>query len=157
MKKQLSSLMEWIRPAGIGLAIYFAYASGDDPVVRFHILGPWIALLMCGTVAFEALVIGPAGSGKIGYTPNRAYQVQSGLANLAIAVTAALLLVLDWGVKADATITTAMLAFFAFSGLNHLATAVLLRNFKPVNLLRPVLAAVLISYLVPIMIQALKA
>ncbi len=157
MKKQLSSMMEWIRPAGIGIVIYFAYASGSDPVVRFHILGPWIALLMCGTVAFEAIVIGSAGSEKIGYAPNRAYQIQSGLANAAIAVTAALVLALDWGLKADATITTTMLAFFAFSGANHLASAILQRNYKPVNLLRPVLAAILIAFLLPAMIQALKA
>ncbi len=149
-------MMEWIRPAGIGIVIYFAYASGTDPVVRFHILGPWIALLMCGTVAFEAIVIGPAGSGKIGYAPNRAYQIQSGLANAAIAVTAALVLVLNWGLYADATITMTMLAFFAFSGTNHLASAIFHHNWKPVNLLRPVLAAALIAFLLPAMIQALK-
>lgn len=49
-----------------------------------------------------------------------------------------------------------MLAFFAFSGTNHLATALFQRNWEPVNLLRPVLAAILIAFLLPAMIQALK-
>ena len=83
-KKTLSSLMEWIRPVGIGVIIFCAYLFGTDPVERFHLLGPLIALMMSGTVAFEALFLGEAGSEKIGYTPNRAYQVQSGLANAAI-------------------------------------------------------------------------
>ena len=155
-KKTLSSLMEWIRPVGIGVIIFCAYLFGTDPVERFHLLGPLIALMMSGTVAFEALFLGEAGSEKIGYTPNRAYQVQSGLANAAIALTALLVFALKWGSFADATVTVTMLLFFALSGANHLATALLLKNFKPVNLLRPALALLLIAFLVPPLIQALK-
>lgn len=53
------------------------------------------------TVAFEALILGEAASEKIGYKPHRAYQIQSGLANAATAVTALLVYVLDWGRYAD--------------------------------------------------------
>jgi len=88
--------------------------------------------------------------------PNRAYQIQSGLANAAIAVTALLVYVLDWGRYADATIVTAMLVFFAFSAANHAATAIMERNSKPVNLLRPALSLVLIAFLLPAMINALS-
>ena len=148
-------MMEWIRPAGIVLAYFCADYFGDDAISQFHILGPFVVMLMCGTVAFEALALGEVAAAKIGYEPNRTYQVQSGLANAAMAATALLVYVLGWGRYADATIVTAMLMFFAFSAANHVATAILLGNFKPVNLMRPVLALALIGLLVPAMLKAL--
>ncbi|MDP3957098.1 MAG: hypothetical protein Q8Q10_01160 [bacterium] len=110
---------------------------------------------MSGTVAFESLILGEVASEKIGYAPNRAYQIQSGLANAATAVTALFVYILDWGRYADATIVTAMLIFFAFSAVNHTATAIVERNMKPVNLMRPVMALLLIGFLLPLMIKAL--
>ncbi len=147
--------MEWLRPAGIGLAIFFAYYLGKDAVSRFHIMGPLVVVLMSGTVAFESLILGEVASEKIGYAPNRAYQIQSGLANAATAITALLVYVLDWGRYADATIVMAMLLFFTFSAANHVATAIMERNMKPVNLLRPAVALLLVGSLLPPMIKAL--
>jgi hypothetical protein len=155
-KKNLAFMMEWLRPAGIGLTVFFAYYSGRDDILRFHILGPFVVMIMSGTVAFESLVLGEAASEKIGYAPQRAYQIQSGLANAATAITGLLVYVLDWGRYADATIVTAMLMFFTFSAVNHMATAVRDRNMKPVNLLRPFLAVLLIAVLLPPMIKALN-
>ena len=154
-KKKLAAIMEWLRPAGIGLAIFFAYYLGKDVISRFHIMGPFIVMLMSGTVAFESLILGEAASEKIGYAPHRAYQIQSGLANAATAITSLLVYVLDWGRYADATIVTAMLMFFTFSAANHLATAIRERNMKPVNVMRPVMALLLIGLLLPPMIEAL--
>jgi enamine deaminase RidA (YjgF/YER057c/UK114 family) len=154
-KKSLSLMMEWLRPVGIGLAIYFAYYLGKEPISQFHIMGPFVVMFMSGTVAFESLILGEVASEKIGYEPNRAYQIQSGLANAATAITALLVYVLDWGRYADATIVTAMLMFFTLSAANHLATAIMERNMKPVNLLRPAMALLLIGFLLPPMIKAL--
>jgi hypothetical protein len=155
-KKNLAMMMEWLRPAGIGIAIFLAYYLGNDAISRFHIVGPFVAMLMSGTVAFESLALGDVSSEKIGYEPNRAYQVQSGLANTATAITAFLVYVLDWGRYADATVVTAMLLFFTLSALNHVATAIVERNKKPVNLMRPVMALLLIGFLLPHMIKALN-
>jgi hypothetical protein len=154
-KKSISKIMEWLRPAGIGLAIFLANYLGNDPISQFHIMGPFIVMLMSGTVAFESLILGEVASEKIGYEPNRAYQIQSGLANAATAITALLVYMLDWGRYADATIVTAMLMFFVFSAANHLATAIMKGNMKPVNLLRPVITLLLIGFLLPPMIKAL--
>jgi hypothetical protein len=128
---------------------------GKDAISRFHIVGPFVVMLMSGTVAFESLVLGDVASEKIGYAPHRAYQIQSGLANAATAVTALLVYVLDWGRYADATIVTVMLMFFTFSAANHAATAIMERNIKLVNLLRPAITLLLIGFLVPPMIKAL--
>ena len=149
------AMIEWLRPIGIGLVIFSAYYFGNDAISRFHIMGLFAVMLMSGTVAFESLVLGEATSEKIGYEPYRAYQIQSGLANAATAVTALLVYVLNWGRYADATIVTVMLMFFAFSAANHAASAVTERNMKPVNLLRPAMALLLIGFLLPPMIKAL--
>jgi hypothetical protein len=154
-KKNLAMITEWLRPVGVGLAFFFAYYFGHDAISQFHIMGPFVVMLMSGTVAFESLILGEAASEKIGYAPNRAYQIQSGLANAATAMTALLVYIMDWGRYADATIVTTMLLFFAFSAANHAATAFMERNLKPVNLLRPAMALLLIGFLLPAMIKAL--
>jgi hypothetical protein len=155
-KKNLAVMMEWLRPAGIGLAIFFGYYLAEEAISRFHIMGPFVVMFMSGTVAFEALVLGEAASEKIGYQPNRAYQIQSGLANAATAITALLVYALNWGRYADATIVIAMLLFFSLSAANHVATAIREGNMNPVNLLRPVIALVLIGALLPPMVKALN-
>lgn len=147
--------MEWFRPVGIVLAINCAHYFGRDAISQFHIMGPFVVMLMSGSVAFESLILGEVAAEKIGYAPNRAYQIQSGLANAATAMTALLVYIMDWGRYADATIVTAMLMFFTFSAANHAATAIMERNMKPVNLLRPAMALLLIGVLIPAMIKAL--
>lgn len=148
--------MEWIRPAGIGLTIFFAYHSGKDEVSRFHIIGPLIVMLMSGTVAFESLLLGEVASEKIGYGLNREYQLQSGLANAATAITALLVYLLDWGRYAEATIVITMLLFFTLSAAKHAVTAIMEGNMKPVNLLRPLMTLLLLVILLPHMIKALN-
>jgi len=89
--------MEWIRPVGIVLVYFLAEYLGTDAISEFHILGPIMVIVMSGTVAFESLILGEVGSEKIGYKPNRAYQIQSGLNNLATALTALLVFMLGNG------------------------------------------------------------
>lgn len=149
-------MMEWIRPAGIGIIFFFAFYFGDNAVSRFHILGPFVAMLFSGTVAFESLFLGEIASEKIGYKPDRTYQIQSGLANLATAVTALIIYILNWGIYADSTIVIAMLLFFTFSAINHLHSAISRKNFKPINLLRPFMALLLLAAMLIPMLQALK-
>ncbi|MCG2721532.1 MAG: hypothetical protein L6290_05900 [Thermodesulfovibrionales bacterium] len=155
MKKKIAMMMEWVRPAGIVLAYFFSEYLGTDAISKFHILGPGIVILMSGTVAFESLFLGEVASEKIGYAPSRAYQIQSGLSNLATAMTALLVLILDWGRYADATVVTVMLLFFILSAANHTATAIREHNMKPVNLMRPVMTVLLLALLLPPMINAL--
>lgn len=155
-KNTLATIMEWLRPAGIGTAVFFAYYSGRDAVSQFHIMGPFVVMIMSGSVAFEGLVLGEAASEKIGYAFNRAYQIQSALSSAATAITALLVYLLDWGRYADATIVSAMLIFFSLSAANHAASAIRDRNMKPVNLLRPVVTLLLIGLLLPPMIRALN-
>jgi hypothetical protein len=155
MKKMISVLIEWARPFGIVFVYFAADSCGADAVLKFHIMGLFTVIIMCGTVAFESLLLGEAASEKIGYLPNRAYQIQSGLANLAMALTAVIVFMMNWGVYADVTIVTVMLLFFTFSAINHAITAVKERNFKLVNLMRPFMTLLLLGILLPLMIKVL--
>jgi hypothetical protein len=137
------------------LAYFLAEYCGTDDVSKFHLLGPVAVMIMSGTVAFESLVLGEAASGKIGYRADRAYQVQSGLNNLATALTALLVFALDWGRYADATVVTAMLLFFLFSGANHALSAGRDRNLKTANLMRPLMSLLLAGFLLYPMMKAL--
>ena len=76
MKRFLTYIIEFLRPSGI-IAIYIiAEIFGKDPVLKFHILGPAIVIIMSGSVAIESLFLGEAASEKIGYKPDRKYQIQ---------------------------------------------------------------------------------
>jgi hypothetical protein len=154
--KKLAIIMEWLRPAGIVLVYFLADTLGTDAITKFHILGPLMVIIMSGTVAFESLILGDVASEKIGYKANRAYQIQSGLNNLATAITALLIFTLDWGRYADATIVIAMLLFFTLSATNHTATAIKEHNMKPVNLMRPIMTLVLLALLLPPMFKAIN-
>lgn len=155
MKKKMVLWLEWLRPAGIALLYFLAEWLGKDPAGKLHILGPGLALILSGSVGLESLFFGETASEKIGYASDRAYQVQSGLNHLALAAAALLVLIFNWGKFADAAITTVLLLVFTFSALNHLFTAIKNRNFKPVNLLRPIMTALLIAILLPVMLKAL--
>ena len=156
MKKRLSILLEWIRPVGIAGAYFLSEFYGSDAISKFHLLGPVVVLIMSGSVTFESLVLGAVASDKIGYPPNRAYQIQSGLNHLSTALAALLVLLLPWGRYADATLVIVMLLFFSLSSVNHLLTAVRDHNLKPVNWMRPIMTLLLLGILLPAMIQALR-
>lgn len=156
MKKYISTSIEWIRPAAITLICFYAYYVASDPVKIFHILGPALVIIMSGSVALESLFLGEVGSEKIGYRPDRQYQIQSAFNNLATAITAIIVLVMDWGLHAEATIVTAMLLFFTFSAINHSRSAIKNGNFTRVNLMRPIMTLLLLALLLPTMIKALQ-
>jgi len=48
-KKKLASMMEWIRPPGMGLAFFFAYYFANEAISRFHFMGPFAVMFMSGT------------------------------------------------------------------------------------------------------------
>ena len=156
LKQRIAAAMEWIRPVGISVIFFLAYYFGDDPAAVLHIMAPFTVMLMAGTIAFESLILGETASEKIGYTPSRAYQIQSGLNNLATAMTAAMVFVLDWGKYADATVLSVYLAFQLFSGINHGRTIITEKNCFKTNMLRPVLSFVLLAALVPHIVMALR-
>ncbi|MDA3800455.1 MAG: hypothetical protein PF692_15450 [Kiritimatiellae bacterium] len=156
VKVVTAKAMEYVRPVGIGVLIFVSKYFGGTAAEEFTIIGPGLVILMCGTISFEGLYLGAVGSEKLGYTPNKGYQRQCALYSLAIALTAVLALVFKWGTHAYVTVTVTMLLFFLLSGSNHLYTALKEGNKSKTNFLRPILSAILIIYLVPMILKVLK-
>ncbi len=111
MKKFISKFMEYFRFVGIALLFYLTYSEINDNIARFHIISFGSVILMSGTVAIEGLFLGEDSAKKIGYSSDRQYQVQSALANLAIALGAIVVFFAKWGKFADGTIVTVMFFF----------------------------------------------
>lgn len=148
--------MEWIRPVGLSVVFFLAYYYGENPAAILHIMAPFTVIVMAGTISFESLFLGEIASEKIGYSPNREYQIQSGLNNLATALAAAMVFILNWGRYADATVLSVYLIFQFLSGCNHARTVITEKNYARTNLLRPILSLVLIAALVPHIVWALR-
>jgi len=155
MKKLISKLFEYFRFAGIAILFYLTYAYINDNVNRFHVLTFGTVLLMSGATALEGIFLGNESAEKIGYKPDRQYQLQSALANLAIAITAIIVFFAKWGKFADGAIVTAMLLFFLLSGINHALSAIVHRNYRPVNLMRLIFSIILAAAILPSMINAI--
>lgn len=136
--------------AGINLA----YFSGGNPQHQIHILMPFIVIGLSGLTGIESLFFGKAAVGITGYKPS-AYQRQSGLNNIAVAITAILVLFLKWGVHAEITILSASLIFFFLSAINHAWSAIKEGNRGLRNLLRPIITSLLLIFTVPFIIRAL--
>lgn len=155
MKKFVSNLFEYFRFAGIAVLFYLTYFLVHNNVNRLHVLAFGTVLLMSGTTALEGLFVGKESSEKIGYRQDRQYQVQSALANLAIAITSIIVFFAKWGKFADATIVSAMLLFFLLSGINHAISAIIYKNYQLTNILRPIFNLILIAAILPSMIGAI--
>ena len=66
--------IEWLRPAGIGLAIFSAYYWGGDATSQFHIMCPFVVMIMSGTTdtdkvisAWETLTMNNTPLGTVSY------------------------------------------------------------------------------------------
>jgi len=152
--KTICKILEWLRIFAVIAGINLAYFSGGNPQHQIHILMPFIVIGLSGLTGIESLFFGKAAVGITGYKPS-AYQRQSGLNNIAVAITAILVLFLKWGVHAEITILSASLIFFFLSAINHAWSAIKEGNRGLRNLLRPIITSLLLIFTVPFIIRAL--
>jgi hypothetical protein len=155
IKEKLSNVIEALRILGCIVGIQIGYWGASDPTSRLEIMTVVLVLCLSGTVAFESLVLGESASKKIGYTPNRDYQIQSGLNSLAVVIALGLIKLFGWNTYAYLALLTVVLVFFSLSSLNHAWTWYKEGNRKLVNVLRPFMTIALIAAAVPAVVMAL--
>lgn len=153
-KKTICRWLEIARWWTAGLGIYLAYAGDSNAQAQIHILTPWVVGGIAGLTGAESLFLGRAASEITGYTSS-AYQRQSGLNNLALAITALLVWRLGWGTPAELAVITVLIIFLLLSSANHFLSAVSEHNLGLRNILRPVLTISLLAAIVPILLKAL--
>jgi len=155
-QKQVCHALEVSRWICVIVGFQIAFFLSGNPSEQLHQLMPWIVLSLMGFSAVESLVFGEAASEIAGYVRS-AYQRQSGLAMLAVALTALLVRFGRWGMYAEATVLSTTLIFFALSACNHAWSAFKEGNRGLQNLMRPVLTALLVGFAVPFVVRAFQS
>jgi uncharacterized protein DUF6790 len=151
----INIVLEILRWCGVGVGFYFANVGGQTPQEQFSALCIWIVLCLAGLTAIQSLFFGKKAAQASGYKDSGAYQRQSGLNNMALAITTLLVYLFGWGIHAKLTVMTVLLVFLTLSASNHAWSAIRDKNYKPLNLLRPVLTALLLIFVIPYMVWAL--
>ncbi len=154
-QKQICHALEVSRWVCVIIGFQIAFFFTGYPQKQLHHLMPWVVLSLMGLSAVESLFFSEAASQITGYVRS-AYQRQSGLAMLTVALTALLVRFGRWGVYAEATVLSTTLIFFALSACNHAWSAFKEGNHGLQNLMRPVLTALLVGFTVPFIVRALQ-
>jgi cytochrome b len=105
---------------------------------------PLVIVIIAGLSGVEGLFFGEESAKNKGFETGSNYQRQSAIALLSYAFVAIIILMLDWGIKAELTIFFAFIFFFIFSGINHLQNAIQKKNYKWQNINRPFITLVLV-------------
>lgn len=153
---KVNDVLEYARWTGAGVGIFWANYVGGSPTEQFGIITIWTVLAVAGLSGIESLFFGKAASRISGYGTGGAYQRQSGLNNLALALACILAYALGWGTMAQAALMSVLLIFLILSASNHAYSAFKEGNRNRRNLLRPVLTALLVVVILPYMIAALS-
>ena len=119
----------------------------------------WLVALvvvpLTGLTALETFVAGAASAVSKARIIGSAYQIQSAMNNLAIALTAVVVLVWHWGETAQVTISLVALIFFALSSMNHAWDYFVLKR-PMIHLQRVVLTVLLWVGFIPWILPAFK-
>ncbi|MCF8241088.1 MAG: hypothetical protein K9J16_06860 [Melioribacteraceae bacterium] len=153
--KWIISALEITRWITVIIGFQLAYFMGNNDIQRIHILMPWIVISLSGLTGIESLFFGKSASEVTGYVYS-AYQRQSGLNNVSVAITAVLVLILGWGTLAEITILCASLIFLFLSSINHFWSFLKEGNKNIKNQLRPLMTLLLIIFILPLIIGALE-
>jgi hypothetical protein len=136
---------------GVVAGFALAWSLGSTPAERLHVLAPWLVGSLAGLTGIESVFFGRVAARVTGYAPS-AYQQQSGMNDLALAVTALLAYALDWGAAADVTVTSILLIFLSLSACNHVWSAWREGNVSPRSFTRPAATVALLAATLPTVI-----
>ena len=138
------------------MGIFWANYAGGSAAEQFSVITAWTVIPVAGLTGAESVLFGKAASMQSGYGGGGvAYQRQSGLNNLALALACVLAYALGWGSMAQAALMSVLLIFLILSAANHAYSAFKEGNRSKKNLLRPVLTTLLVAVVLPYMIAAL--
>ena len=154
-KRWICHVLEITRWVCVIIGFQCAFLSSGNPVEQFHILTIWIVAGLAGLTGIESIFFGKIASSVTGYTPS-AYQRQSGMNNLALAITSLIVFLCNWGTYAELTVMSVLLIFLFLSACNHGYSAWKENNLNLKNILRPVMTLLLIAFVIPFIIRALN-
>ena len=154
-------LIDILRIISVSVAFYYGYqigfSDGNHSIAQLHFMIPIIIVAIAGLSGLEGIFFANESAKLKGFETGSNYQKQSAIALLSYAVTAIIVYVYDFGIKAELTILFAFIFFFFFSGINHGIDAIKRKNYKWQNINRPVSTLLLIAGLIYPVSQVLKS
>ncbi|MCX5773672.1 MAG: hypothetical protein NTX05_03575 [Fusobacteria bacterium] len=156
--KLLCTIFEILRYVLIFLGIFIAQSlSPSTTDMRFAIVTLFFVLGISGLTGLESVFLRKYASKQSGYGDGGRYQIQSGLNNLSVAITAVIAYIFKWGTQAELVLMSVMIIFILLSGFNHYLSSVKDGNKSIKNLSRPigsvVLLVVVLYYMVPVLVK----
>lgn len=153
---RIVSWLEWLRWAMVVAGFVIAGYCWSDPVLAVRWLTGCVVLALAGLTGIESIFFADVARQATGYAASR-YQLQSGCNNLAVAMTAGIVLLLQWPVHAVVAVMTVNLLFLLLSGVNHLLSAWRDGNRGFRSYQRPIAALLLVVCALPYLLRALAA
>lgn len=151
----MNNILEILRYTILGIGFFLTFYFGGTAVEQFHTLFLFVIIPMTGLTGIESIFFAEGAAKASGYGSGSAYQRQSGMNNLAVAIAAILVFVFNWGFYAEASIMLVVLIFFTMSGLNHLYSAIKENNKIARSYIRPVMTLLLDIAVLIFLVRAL--
>ncbi|WP_051305791.1 DUF6790 family protein [Desulfogranum mediterraneum] len=151
-QQTICSMLEGARWLSAVIGIQLSYYFGNSAAEQLHLLSGWLVIPIAGLSGIESLLLAETAGRLSGYGTSP-YQRQSGLNNLALALTGIAVYLFNWGSTAELTILTTLLLFLFLSGCNHAWSFLREGNLAGKNMARPLLTLVLIASCLPILIK----
>jgi hypothetical protein len=153
---KLYNLFEFLRIILVASGAFICnYLYNSNPQLLLHTLMPWVVLPIAGLTGIQGLFFSKISAEAHQREIGSIYQKQSAANNLAVAITALIVWLSNWGVYADAAILIATLIFLTLSSCIHTWEAIQLKHAIKRHLRRPIWTLALLLLCVPIIIRAL--
>ncbi|MCF6777328.1 hypothetical protein L3V83_12225 [Thiotrichales bacterium 19X7-9] len=150
LKAKLVKYFESLRYILAAIGFYLAYQPNNTTYESIACLVLWVVIPLAGLTGLESVLLSKETAISKGREVGSAYQIQSGLNNLATAITAFIIWYFQWGIKASITIIFVLYIFFILSSINHSIEYIKQENKKLIHLFRPMITLILILVSLPI-------
>lgn len=155
-KTSMVPLFEWLRYGLAATGFFLAYNPALPIEQSLSILVIFVVFPLAGLTGLESIILAEETALAKGRETKSAYQTQSGMNNLATALTALVVWYWQWGVHAYLTIIFALLFFFSLSAINHSYEFFVSSNRKGIHLMRPILTCTLIAAFLPLISKGIN-
>lgn len=150
-------IFEIIRMLSAGLGFYLAYNNyfhQNYGTALFYLI-LLVVLPLTGLTGIESIFFADITAKQKGWSTGSPYQIQSGINNIATALTAMIVLYFKWNIYAELTILFVTLFFLSLSSLNHMVAFFKQKDKKFIHILRLIFSILMVSASIPIIISVL--
>lgn len=136
-------LLEILRFTGCGVGVFLAYSLGETPEEILRIMTPWFVGSVAGLSAVEGLFFSRQAAVEKGFEQGSNYQRQNAFWFLATAIASFVIFFAGWNEYANLSLVLVFCTFLILSAANHTYSAIVDKNTRWQNVLRPLLTALL--------------